>query len=308
LHPPQEEITIKILSAENLKSDLNEKNPFKDINKWGFIPFNVEESTMDNLRKFRIEWTLYIKNKRKQARKNLFSINTDSSDNESLLESDEEDSNKRIEKQMMRKTVNAVCLAAFAVLMKHISGRDKFLLGVPTNFRNPGLILGPLTDIYPIKIDLSKKNKSFSSLFTSIFRIFNQIKRHSFSCPSSVISEKFGVGPNFPIQFEFVTLAELNYYKTIGLSINDILSPQEIHEERFGSVLTEKLWSDNKNDQFDIRFVMVEHENGLECGVRFRKDRFDPEKIGKWITKFKSTLEGIDCNRRRVSVGDMISR
>jgi hypothetical protein len=309
LHPPYEEIKVKMLSTSSLCDDIKEKSVFQDINKWGFIGFKVEEGIIDNLRKFRIDWTLNIKNKKKNARATSKYNGNDSSENESLLESDDDDDGKKkLERRMKHKSVGSVCLAAFGVLMRHITGSEKFLVGVCSNFRHTGLILGPLCDVYPVKIDLSKKTVTFSNIFTSLFRIFKQIKRHGYSCPADSIKEKLGLPSDQLIEFQFISLDEYNDWNKLGFSLEDLLKPQEMREERFGSMQAEKLWSENKKENFDIRFIMVEQDDSIECGVRYRNDKFEAAKIGKWIVKFQSTLEGIDCNRRKISVSAMISR
>ncbi|KAJ3361760.1 hypothetical protein HDU91_003752 [Kappamyces sp. JEL0680] len=304
IHPPLVEKTISPITAKNMEDNLGEK-PTADVSlNWGMINFEIGKETMDNLRTFRSDWTNNIKNKRKMA------DIADSSDNESLLESDDEHDSlpTRTEKKLRDKSVGAVCLAAFGVLMKHITGSDNFLVGLTTSFRAPGLVVGPLTDTMPVKLDLSKKDLSFSSLFSSIHKVFKHIQRHGKSCPRSYISKKLQLPLEFPIEFQFVSKNEARDWESRGFSMHDILKPHEQRQEQFGTLQTERIWSSNPQDAYDIKFIMVEYDDHLDCGVRYRRDKFEEGRILRWVAKFQSTLDGIDCSRRKLSVTSMITR
>jgi hypothetical protein len=228
-----------------------------------------------------------------------------SSDNESLLESDQDDSDlQRKTEKIMKRSVGAVILAAVGVLMKHISGNEVFLIGCKTNFRSKnGTIVGPMSDVLPVRLDFSRKNMSFSSLFTSLYRVFKQLKRHGNACPSSFLAKELKMDLDFKVQFEFINQHEIDEYQKLGFGLEEILAPQEVHnKENF-----DRLWSCTQ-DEYDLKFIFVEMDEQVECAIRYRQDKFDSERILKWILKFQSTLEGIDCSRRKLSVSNMISR
>ncbi len=298
LHPPFVERKVEPLV-------LNQSNPLPNNTidrKWGMIYFDINEETMDNLRRFRSDWTNNFRNKKKSEEGN------DSSENESLLDSDgEESSSIRNDRKWKDKSVGGVCIAAFGVLMKHITGNDSFLVGVVTTFRSHGLIVGPLTEIVPVKIDLSKKDLSFSGLFSSVHKIFKHIQRHGKSCPKAYLSRKLDCSLEFPVVFQFISRTEMQEWNRLGVSINDLLSRQDTSES-FGNLEVERLWSRNPQDHAALKFIMVEAGDRLECAVRYCKDSFDEGKVMRWVGKFQSTLDGIDCSRRKLSVTSMITR
>ncbi|KAJ3259670.1 hypothetical protein HK103_001931 [Boothiomyces macroporosus] len=307
LQPPITETFIPCLSLKQMFDTVTDLPA--STNKFKFLNFTVKEDIFDNLRQFRSEWTINIRNKKRTSRKaNKLEIN-DSSDNDSLLESDDEENTVKFsEKKMKEYSVNAVCLAAFGVLMRHVTGNNLFIIGVEMNFRSQGLLYGPLTDSFPVKIDLTKKGTTFSELFTSVYKIFKQIKRHGVACPLAFINKTLKTNMEFPVKFQFISNRELQEWQKNGFSIQDLLCPQENKEDQYESMRCERLWSINNQDDCDIKFIMIECENSLECGVKFKKDKFEDEKVLKWITKLQSTLEGIDCSRRRISISSMISR
>ncbi|KAI8897117.1 hypothetical protein BC833DRAFT_61906 [Globomyces pollinis-pini] len=306
LHPPYIENIIECLSLKNLYDTFTDPTTV-NLNRWGFQSFNISGEMLDNLRKFRSDWTLNIRNKKRLAKKKAFL--DQSSDNDSLLEDDnDEDEKDKNQRRLLEHSVDAVCLAAFGVLMKHISGINQFTIGVNCSFRTPGLILGPLTDILPVKIDLTKKGISFTALFASLYKVFKQIRRHGPGCPFGYISKTLKIPAEFPIQFEFISLAEKRDWQALGFSVADLISPHERTALHFANLKAERVWTTNQQTNYDMKFIMVECEDTIECGVRYRSDRFEQEKILKWITKYQSTLEGIDCSRRKISVSSMISR
>ncbi|KAJ3321388.1 hypothetical protein HDV06_004373 [Boothiomyces sp. JEL0866] len=307
LQPPITETFIPCLSLKQMYDTVTDLPP-NLTNKFKFLNFTVKEDIFDNLRKFRSEWTINIRNKRRTSRKANILEAHDSSDNDSLLESDDEENTVKFsERKMNEYSVNAVCLAAFGVLMRHVTGTNLFIIGVEMNFRAQGLLYGPLTDSLPVKIDLTKKGTTFSELFTSVYKIFKQIKRHGVACPLSYINRTLKTNLEFPVKFQFISNRELQEWRKNGFSIQDLLCPQENKEDQYDSMRSERLWSINNQDDCDIKFIMIECENTLECGVRFKRDKFEDEKVLKWITKLQSTLEGIDCSRRRISISSMIS-
>ncbi|KAJ3274001.1 hypothetical protein HDV01_003671 [Terramyces sp. JEL0728] len=308
LQPPITETFIPCLSLKQMYDTVTDL-PTNLTNKFKFLNFSIKEEIFDNLRKFRSEWTINIRNKRRNSRKANVLETLDSSDNDSLLESDDEENTvKYSEKKMKEYSVNAVCLAAFGVLMRHVTGTNLFLLGVETSFRSEGLLYGPLTDTFPVKIDLTKKGTTFSELFTSIYKIFKQTKRHGVAYPLSYINRTLKTTLEFPVKFQFISNRELQEWQKLGFTIQDLLCPQENKEDQYDGMRCERLWSINNQDDCDIRFIMIECDNSLECGVKFKRDKFEDEKVLKWITKLQSTLEGIDCSRRRISISSMISR
>jgi hypothetical protein len=302
IHPPLEEKKVNLLNVNSMYGEVSTVSDFNDINPWANARYTVSTEVLDNLRQFRTDWTMKIRNKKRRQRTNDAN---QSSDNESLLESDEDENNlKRKTEKNMKKSVDAVVLAAFGVLMKHISGNEVFLIGCKTHFRSHGLVVGPLSDVLPVRLDFSRKGMSFSSLFASLYRVFKLLRRHGNACSSRFLSRELKMDFEFKVQFEFINHLEVEEYQRLGFTIEELLAPQEIHSTE----KVDRLWSNNSYDSYDVKFIFVELEDRLECNVRYLQDKFDPERVKKWILKFQSTLEGIDCSRRKLSVSNIISR
>jgi hypothetical protein len=309
LNPPHEECRIEPATIPNVGSETR-PSVISSGSKFDISFFSVESEILTNLNHFRLAWGHNIRNKKKQERKKSLAPAM-SSDNESLLEDsedDDQDGKSKSEKLIKDQTVDTVCLAAFGVLVKHITGKDKFLVGVTSSMRSPGTVIGPLTDTFPVKIDISRKSISFSSLFTSVYNILKQVKRHGLSCPSQKISSELRSATKFPIQFNFINKLEFREWKKLGLTKEHFLSSPTNIKTSYQSNLVERVLAHNNQDEYDIKLVIVELEDKLECALHYDKTRFEEEKILKWVAKFNSTLEIIDNSRKRLSISSMISR
>eukprot|EP00842_Homolaphlyctis_polyrhiza_P005724 jgi/Hompol1/6152/HPOL_002607-RA len=356
LKPPYIETRISPISLEkHYDAVLNDSPGAKvrndPISRWGFVPLVIDAETIENLRRFRANWTISVKNRRKQRRAAINTLADDgsvSSDNESLLDSNDEeeeddgftsvpsspvkanapagsnasqllgssaiaDSTDSIDavtgqpKRMKIKSIDVVCLAAYSVLLKHISGNDKFLVGITQSFRRYGLFVGPLTDTMPIRVDLSKHGMTFDSLFASLFKVFDNTKRHGVACTQHQIATTFNVSGDLNARFEFFDLKDTKAWTKKGLTISDLLQKCEpcFH---VGGLSTERIWADDQTDQYDLKLVLAETPAGLEGGMRFLRSRFDESKVEKWMAKLQSTLESIDYGPRKIPISSLISR
>ncbi|KAI8914393.1 hypothetical protein EDD86DRAFT_244598 [Gorgonomyces haynaldii] len=293
LNPPTIE---KITDPISLKAVYDERGirlSAISSQKYSFIRFKIDEETYDNLRRFRSNWAANIHNKRKSS----ISMN-DTSDIDSLFGSDTSAENSDTEegrqqkkelKSINSKTVNVVCLAAFSVLLRHITGMEKFLIGITHNFRGSGQIVGPYQDSLPSKVDLSQKGITFDVLFAHLFKVFNHAKRHGKGCPSGHIASALDVSTDIPVRFEYYTNAERLEWQTLGLTIDDLFHEAD-DQKPIGSLGAERLWSHNEQDEYDLKLILVENGATIEAGIRYRKDKFEEEKIFKWITKYYQTV------------------
>lgn len=265
LNPPQIEKVVDMITLKQVYENSASINDEK-INKYDLHRFEIEEDVVFNLQRFRSAWAANIRNKKKDP--------NDSSDHESLFGSDGEDLSDQQKSDnnswTSKKTVNVVCLAAFAVLMKHVSGMDKFILGIIYSFRYPGQIIGPLTDTLPFNLDLSDKKLTFDGLFASLFKVFHNMKRHGKSCPSSTIFTEFGIDPNIPVQFEFITNVQRENWESLGISVDELFYEDANISKNHIKLSTTSIGSLDEQNNYDVKMTLIENGNKIIGAIRYR--------------------------------------
>ena len=292
------------LSSYNLNSD-NYKQ------EYGFIPFEINSSIVENLRNFRDGCRQDLKiRKANQAIKKFHEESDDSSNEDGKHSSDEDDSNN-LSHSISNHPLDAVCLAAFGVLMKHISGTDKFLIGVNLSLRKDGILPGPLTDTVPAKIDFGGKGVCFNSLLDNLTKSLHNSKKIVAESPFSSAARVLNLPNNFPVLFEFINYNETKKWKNSGLTSKDILAMETssikvIHEDM--EVRVDRLWSRADYQSHDIKLVLVEEAEEIVGGIYYNKNVYDEEKVSKWVSKYITTLEGIEFGARKVVISNLISR
>ncbi|KAH6584639.1 hypothetical protein BASA61_006235 [Batrachochytrium salamandrivorans] len=331
LKPPYIETKLApITLAAHYETNMQSSDTFDSSSRWGFVPLEIEPDTLDTLRRFRANWTLSTKIRQRQ-RKADPSV---SSDNESLLDSEKSDNDDKTvlgdsplkyesspsldrafntmaldhhPRHVKYKSVDVICLAAFSILLKHISGSEKYIIGVSQSYRRHGLFIGPLSDTMPIKVDVTQPGLTFDVLYGSMHKILRDTKRHGVACTNMQVASAFGITCGLDVRFEFIGLRESKEWIKRGLSVADLLCQPErcFHVD---GIDTARIWSDNEADTYDVKLIIVETPGGLEGGMRFMNCRFSKEIALKWMLKYTSVLEGIDCGPRKILVSSLISR
>ncbi|KAJ3106812.1 hypothetical protein HDU97_005519 [Phlyctochytrium planicorne] len=315
LNPPNVEVKMFALSFEGQwKTEDPQKELYSLHNFYGFQPLDVDSNVLKNIRAFRDRCRQTHKQRLINLRKNSLHIASGefsevSSTEESNSPSDTEDS--AIQFAASAISSDSVCLAAFQVMLKHIMGADKYLLGVKTSIRKGGALVGPLSDVMPMRVDLAKKGITFNSLLVSVIKSLRELKKQGSSSPYIVTAKKQGLPERFPVQFEFVTDRESQQWKYAGVNPQEFLPRQQIIPFDAGleqPVPVEKLWSVDEQCGFDVKLVLIEESERISGGMVYRRDRFDEDKIAKWVGKYQTTLEGIEVGSRDVSISNLISR
>ncbi|RKO93268.1 hypothetical protein BDK51DRAFT_19033, partial [Blyttiomyces helicus] len=330
LNPPHVEIKVPPLSLEEhtgpgnstAASETKQQPPPppdpSDLSaQWGFVPLVVSEETLQNLRQFQDGCRSTIRQRRAFLRGQTLPspVAQDSEGYGSTEDSSAEEGGgggRRGGDNAGRvSSAGPACLAAFGVLLKHISGSDKFLIGLTQTYRRNGLIVGPLTDTIPIKIDLSRRGSTFNGLFATLSRTLKEARRFGAVCPMSTLARKIGIAETLPVRFEFVPFHDTEAWAKRGLGVRDLLLSDDVvlgGDDADSALVAERLWAASEQDQFDVKLVMVEEAKCISGGMRFRRDRFDEEKITKWVAKYSATLEGIEYGSRKIPITNMISR
>ena len=305
LKPPIYEARILSLNLRELQISQRQL-PSSDYNaRYGFVPFRVEDDVLTQLRNFREGFMLSKKQK-------AFGGKLSDSDSNGMISSgdssdQEEDTTDGPKRRV--KSVDAVCLAAFSVLLKHISGQDKFLLGLTQSYRSRDVLVGPLTDTVPLKIDMSKKRLEFRSLFSSLYRSLFHARQQGVACPSAKIGSKYKESQDLSVRFEFTPYKDTMGWLKNGMTREDLLCDDFFASEHHGyNIQGERLWSISETDDYDLKLILFECKDSIEAGIRYRKDKFKEEQVMKWVTKFQSTLQSIEYSQRKIHVSTMISR
>ncbi|KAJ3034927.1 hypothetical protein HDV00_004537 [Rhizophlyctis rosea] len=319
LNPPYVEVKVAPVTLDSqaespFSSSSDALSPVKNnAETWAFCPITVASEVLTHLRSFQEGYRTTLRQRRAHLHTSAIPVSGHDSDvfGSSMDESSGTDSDASgLRSRHARLTSTAgVCLAAFAVLLKHISGSDKFLVGLTQSYRHNGLLVGPLTDTVPLKVEF-RKGTTFNSVFGVLSKEMKEARRFGATCPLSVIKSKLGARWNLPVRFEFVPFQEAEGWRMKGLGVEDLT----LHERSGGDGVGQqahkwqRLWSVDETAAYDLKLVLVEGHDTLSGGIRYRKDRFDEEKVAKWVAKYAATLESIDFGPRKIPITNMISR
>ncbi|KAJ3015057.1 hypothetical protein HKX48_004800 [Thoreauomyces humboldtii] len=207
-----------------------------------------------------------------------------------------------------RTSARATVLTAFAILLKHITGSDRFLLGFVQSFRRNGLLVGPVTDTFPLKVDLTRKGCTFTSVFSQLARAATQTRRYGAACPMAKIATELDLPRTAPpVQFEYVSFRDAEVYRAAGLSPEALLPPSARGADAAVDP-SDPLWVVDETDPCAFKLMLVETATELRGGFVFRNDTFKQDQVVKWADKLVAILDGVDTGARQVPVASIISR
>ncbi|ORY48747.1 hypothetical protein BCR33DRAFT_714469 [Rhizoclosmatium globosum] len=311
LNPPSFETKLLPLSLEgNTAKDLwtNEYNQ-----TWGFVPFEIDAGVVQSLRTFIQGVKMQSRQQKKtnpaHARSSSVHSFSSSEDEEPLLQTSFSQSDLR------PQNTKTCLLTAFAVMLKHISGHEKFLLGSHEPLRtHTTCLVGPLTDIVPIPFDFSSaKEATFNSLLSHVHRVLKSSAKVT-ETPFAKTAETLGIPTDFPVQFQYFPEKETHALRHAGLSTRDLLGMRVFaaHENKGEDVIVEmeRLWSVNEGSQrgCEFKLTLVEDADEIVGVIQYRRALYDEEKVGKWVSKFVTTLEGIEYGPKKLQISQLISR
>ncbi|KAJ3114310.1 hypothetical protein HDU96_002275 [Phlyctochytrium bullatum] len=295
LNPPSIEAKYPILG---LDSSYSKYTQVAYDSRYGFQAIEIDSAILKNIRNFRDRCRQVHKQKRLHHRATAgYSIGTESemsSTEESNPPSEADE--PRLSDFSSAVSADAVCLAAFQVMLKHIMGNDKYLLGVKMSLRKGGVLVGPLSDIMPLRVDLAKKGLTFNGLLVSVIKNLRDLKKHGGTCPYMVGAKRLELPDAFPMQFEFFTDKENQMWQYAGLNPSDILPKPVLtsSEDPGKRSRVEKVWCVDEQAGFDVKLVLMEDAESISGGIIYRREKFDEDKVSKWASKYKTTLEGIE--------------
>lgn len=304
-------------SSASIRFSNSSSEDLEDI--WGFVPFEVNSDLVSNLRQFKESCKMSLKNQkkshtRKASSSSGFESETSSADEMSRTSATGDKDQVDEDKQPYRPrpiSSEAVCLAAFAVLLKHVSGQEKFLVGYRADYRRSGVLVGPLTDLVPVKVDLSIKGVTFNAIVNTLARGIRDAQKQALNEPYAAVADRHQLPARFPVEFYYLNQKETETWLRMGMSMKDVISmaaQTNSIEESEAALSVKRLFSVNEPSGVDIRLILAEEEDSIVGGIQFRRSKFDEEKVSKWASKYLTTLDGVEYGARKLVISNMISR
>ncbi|KAI9349587.1 hypothetical protein BDR26DRAFT_852410 [Obelidium mucronatum] len=189
-------------------------------------------------------------------------------------------------------------------MMKHVSGIDQFLIGITQSLNNSNnfLTIGLVSETVPVKANMNGSALSFTDLVESIMQTLEKMASVAPRASFGEFAAKLGLAFDFPLRFAFYQQQQTEMWKEAGLSVAaDLL---EVDSEK-GS----RLWSVNGLSTYDAKLIIVEDLGVVRCVFKFRKDRLQRETVERWVSKYQTTLDGLNSSAKKtLTVGRLISR
>jgi hypothetical protein len=168
-------------------------------------------------------------------------------------------------------------LTAFCILLKHVSGIDRFIVSTVCDMRKRFssdcnyLTAGPLTNMLPVKATFGASDTVWKQI-NRVSRAWRRSKRVA-TCPWIALEKEEGLaiaGPP-PIQYEFITLAEVEQCESVGVPWTALMDK--------GRELDCK-WSFDPSADGELRLILAEQPDGtLEGCLRYRTDVLPVDKV-----------------------------
>jgi hypothetical protein len=314
IHPPVIEELVPELTLTNQRDVTVSQEIRIDANyesMYEYVPFQLDQNVIESLRQ-------YCKECRNEYLRRRKAFGHSGKNNESEDEIWYEDDTK-----ILSKGMEALLLTVYCVILRHISGIDKFTLGVVIDMRfssnhEKKAIVGPITEVLPLKIDLSEPDLSFKKLFLTLFRTIIEAHGNASTCTLLSINRITKQSLDLPVRFRFVCEKEVEFWRSQGLEVRELLpkDPTLIYPEVFDPHSTnpykkayfDKLWSIGEYESVNLKLVLVEADGQIKGGMYFRKDRFDIERVVRWTHRFSDLLEAIQYDQQSPTVASLISR
>jgi len=363
LHPPLKISQIPTMQFQGVRQKSVEKNDWGEYNLYyGFMPLHLESDQNQYFQTFFDDWkNKYYKEyrverclKKKMEREkkelvNLVDAPLVEPDIDYLSEDDIYSSSENVSNSFYNNmpSTEAICLAIFGVLLRHISGIEKFLIGVHQSQRRiyqaGDCIIGPLSNIIPIKIDLSQKGVTFYNLFADLIFSIKKSRKINADHSYAQLFDFPDLPEELPVQFQFISKEESELWKKMGLKLKDLFAGLNRNQgwtkndisfsssslssyDSFNNTSSEnvenmdpdilkyhpsikQLWSSNVSNTFIFKLIMVEWDDDtIEGGIIYSRNYFDEDQILKWIGKFETLIENIELGKPKVTVANLISR
>jgi hypothetical protein len=288
-------VNTSLLNSNNSLVNLQSAFSLSDFQttirrKYDWYMFDINNNITTELKRFIKDWQV-IQSFKNQESSNGSQLQLTIHDHVNLLE--------------------ALLVTCFSVLLKHVTGLEKFIFGMDSSARSiaslDGILVGPLSNLHPVKVDCSEGGIALNDLFDNLVNeLKNMIPFKSNHI--SQLKDELKIEPRdleLPLRFQFISSSEYkSWSKFLKDTDNDI----------FGLEDSTRLWSSdesikkNFNNDFDLKFMVIDKDSHLTGCIRYRKDLCSKKDIERWVEKFLAVLESIESGSKKVKVSAIVSR
>ncbi|TDF41789.1 amino acid adenylation domain-containing protein [Alteromonadaceae bacterium M269] len=172
-------------------------------------------------------------------------------------------------------------IAAWAILLEKLSGKQDFVIGTPTSTRpvkELEEIIGFFVNMLAIRVDVSQK-PTIDQLLTQVKETFLSAHEHLHLSFEQIVqavkpARSASYSPIFQVAFSWQT------------SIKD---NEDSHADTFN--IEPLKMAGTSTAKYDLTLNVEEHENGLIGNIEYASALFKPETIERYIGYFKQILE-----------------
>ncbi|KAL7748922.1 hypothetical protein RI367_005570 [Sorochytrium milnesiophthora] len=303
-----------------------------------FQDVTIPEATVTNLQRYFAEWKAARRRKLRASR----ALNNAGQGAQVDLGSDDEDD--ALSTSFLPQSLVGLLFATFVVLLKHISGKDLFVLGLRTSqrkayFRSP-VHLGPLTQTLPVRIDLRESSVQFEDLLASVTKLLETVQKQSpgvcgaelmDTIRSEIVTRRANkesalelddsIDPmayDFKVLFDYVDADAMDRLRSLGLSLDDVTgvrwmdpSTAATSSNRPFIAVQPLLLPSATSGDHDLVFQLVEDSSRRQiCGVLWHREDIPDHAVRKWVAKFQHLTENFDAFAlgKKMTVSMLISR
>lgn len=216
-----------------------------------------------------------------------------------------------------------IFMAAFAVLLRHASGSETFVIGLDAHMRpheesSELPAVGPWSKLIPLKVDTANADLLLTDLGEKLKRSTMDGETVTFGMSRLQWNDELqrlgflASTADFylPAHFQYIASAEWHALQELGLSFDDIL-PTTTTTTAIGEDVTfppaQRLWANDTEEPFDLRLVLMEDGNRLCGGFYYRKSAVHADKVAKWAERYLNVLSNVE-DGSRLSISALIGR
>ncbi|TPX43818.1 hypothetical protein SeMB42_g04567 [Synchytrium endobioticum] len=259
---------------------------------YGVIPVHFGESTVQSI------FSYAVRKRKISSADKLRKLQQD------IVESDSSgEDHEGPQKQDDATHPDAVCLAAFAIMLKHVVGMEKYVVGITQNLRRKDMdAVGPCSNTLPLRLHFPQSGITFHDLVGKLIRRLRRVDTHAPHSSAPAVSRQVSNLPPFgpPVRFQYLGRDDV---ASLNLSESEILAFPH-HMNASNSLL----WA-NSDDQVHLKFTVVETlAGGLVGALRYRRDKgIQDDDVVRWAEKLGAVLLNVDMARQD-TVATLISR
>ncbi|KAJ3336739.1 hypothetical protein HDU93_002284 [Gonapodya sp. JEL0774] len=251
--------------------------------EFGAIPFEICHETVQSLGQLLAEWQRYMK-----SRKQLPKSSAGNEEYDTLGELDDLKSATPTDNEL--RSVEASFAACLAILVRHISGTSKFLMGVTLDCRvardGAPTPIGPFSLDLPVKVDLKpNEGGTFLDLFGTMLK---SIHSHEQNAPTCLTRTALTLAEVVP---PTVTCHFFKFGKKSSLNMTE----------------TKMLWSHVAGKQSDLEVEVSQQDGILHGRVKFRSHRVEAARVAKWTDKLLTIVDSVAVSGQKATVPQIIS-